>query len=175
MQSFALLPTSLGSWIIDKSHTQKNRGQVSQDGRFHAFAGWRCMPVAKIFEQNNLPLLRKTFGNSAELSVPSVMKQTGKFSQPGTSRLTTQRLVGGRDLPRETWRGQLTQLRAWKRIPGCHTRINAASHPGTNCISVFYYTGAVFGSQNPNSKFFFRHLHGDLNLDKIKTHCTVCL
>ena len=43
MQSFALLPTSLGSWIIDKSHTQKNRGQVSQDGRFHAFAGWRCL------------------------------------------------------------------------------------------------------------------------------------
>ena len=118
---------------------------MSQDGRFHAFAGWRCMPVAKIFEQNNLPLLRKTFGNSAELSVPSVMKQTGKFSQPGTSRLTTQRLVGERDLPRETWRGQLTQLRAWKRIPGCHTRINAASHPGTNCISVFYYTRLTNG------------------------------
>jgi len=27
---------------------------------------------------------------------------------------------------------------------------------------------AVFGSQNQNSKFFFRHLHGDLNLDEIK-------
>jgi len=30
------------------------------------------------------------------------------------------------------------------------------------------FNKAVFGSQNPNSKFFFRHLHGDLNLDKIK-------
>ena len=27
---------------------------------------------------------------------------------------------------------------------------------------------AVFGSQNQNSKNFFRHLHEDLNLDEIK-------
>jgi len=27
---------------------------------------------------------------------------------------------------------------------------------------------AVFSSNVPNSKFFFRHLHGDLNLDEIK-------
>ena len=27
---------------------------------------------------------------------------------------------------------------------------------------------AVFGYKIPNSKFFFRHLHGDLNLDEIK-------
>ena len=27
---------------------------------------------------------------------------------------------------------------------------------------------AVFGFKNPNSKFFFRYLHGDLNLDEIK-------
>ena len=35
---------------------------------------------------------------------------------------------------------------------------------GSGCCGFW----AVFGSQNPNSKFFFRHLHGDLNLDKIK-------
>jgi len=29
-------------------------------------------------------------------------------------------------------------------------------------------TKAVFSSIFPNSKFFFRHLHGDLNLDEIK-------
>ena len=27
---------------------------------------------------------------------------------------------------------------------------------------------AVFGCKIPNSKLFFRHLHGDLNLDEIK-------
>ena len=27
---------------------------------------------------------------------------------------------------------------------------------------------SVFGCKLPNSKFFFRHLHGDLNLDEIK-------
>ena len=27
---------------------------------------------------------------------------------------------------------------------------------------------AVFGCKIPNSKIFFRHLHGDLNLDEIK-------
>ena len=27
---------------------------------------------------------------------------------------------------------------------------------------------AVFSSKNQNSKFFFRHLYGDLNLDEIK-------
>ena len=29
-------------------------------------------------------------------------------------------------------------------------------------------TRPVFGCKIPNSKFFFRHLHGDLNLDEIK-------
>ena len=32
----------------------------------------------------------------------------------------------------------------------------------------FVETKPVFGFQIPNSKFFFRHLYGDLNLDEIK-------
>jgi len=77
--------------------------------------------VARIFERSNLSLLRKKIGNSAELSVPSVMKQTGKASRERASHSS----VGGRDLPRETRCGQLAQLRAGLRgyaNPAvCHT------------------------------------------------------
>ena len=34
--------------------------------------------------------------------------------------------------------------------------------------AVFPCIGPVFSSKLPNSKFFFRHPHGDLNLDEIK-------
>ena len=48
------------------------------------------------------------------------------------------------------------------------------AHPGIHSILVLKAAqclvriGPVFGFQIPNSKFFFRHLHGDLNLDEIK-------
>ena len=34
--------------------------------------------------------------------------------------------------------------------------------------AAFTHTRHVFRCKNQNSKFFFRHLHGDLNLDEIK-------
>ena len=36
------------------------------------------------------------------------------------------------------------------------------------CVFTICWTKAVFSSKVTNYKFFFRHLHGDLNLDEIK-------
>jgi hypothetical protein len=59
------------------------------------------MPVAEIFRTEQSFVATKKFGNSAELSVVGD-EANRQVSEPGTSRLT-QRSVGGRDLPRETW------------------------------------------------------------------------
>jgi len=42
------------------------------------------------------------------------------------------------------------------------------AHAIEHLLAVTVPTLAVFSSIFPNSNFFFRHLHGDLNLDEIK-------
>ena len=46
--------------------------------------------------------------------------------------------------------------------------ITGGDHHASMAMLLSLLTSAVFSSQIQSSKNFFRHLHGDLNLDEIK-------
>ena len=54
----------------------------------------------------------------------------------------------------------------WEVGTQCKNHVRSSSVPTQHLAR--HWMKAVFGCKNQNSKFFFRHLHGDLNLDEIK-------